>query len=150
MRACARVLLLLLLPALLPSAHAVGVSVAPIFSDGMILQRSAPTAIFGGNATALAAVTVVVSEGRSGVRLGSGGGHADANGSWVVELAAPFVAAATNTTVTIFSDGRAPATLRGVAWGDIINPPPIHTHTHTHVDTWTHTRARAAVSPLFS
>ena len=93
-------------------------ALASIFSDGMILQRASPTALFGVNATALSDVTVVV-EGHDGARLGSGSGHADANGTWVVELAAPFIGANTNTTVSIRGDTTV-VTLRGVAWGDIV------------------------------
>ena len=95
-------------------------SVAPIFSDSMILQRLAPTKVFGRNATANAAISVAVFDS-GGAHLGSGSGRADANGSWVAELAAPFVPASPSTRVVVSEGGGGSSlTLRDVAWGDVV------------------------------
>ena len=83
-----------------------------LFADGMLLQRGEATVIWGVGATAGATVTVSV-HGVTGV----GTTTAEKSGEWRATL--PPVGAMESTSLSV-SDGTSSATLRDVAFGDLI------------------------------
>ena len=97
----------------------------PLFSDGMILQRDAATKVWGVGAKPGATVTVTVKPASAGsggggdrsLALSTAAATAGDDGAWTTTLTP--VAAAASTTVTA-TDGAATATLRDVAFGDVL------------------------------
>ena len=91
---------------------------AAVFNHSMILQRNAPTALWGGGAGSDAIVTVHVHDGET--KVGTGTGPADVNGTWSLVLDSPYVAAFASTTVVVSTNGGLSATLQDVAFGDVL------------------------------
>ena len=90
---------------------------APLFADGMILQRGSTTQVWGAGAAAGAAVTVTVGSGPSAKTATS---TATATGSWQATL--PDTPATLSTTLSVRASGSSSAatSLRDVAFGDVL------------------------------
>jgi hypothetical protein len=87
----------------------------PLFANGMILQRDAPTKVWGDGAAAGAKVTVTV--GDSTNLLGFVTSTAGVSGNWTVTL--PKTPATKSTTMKA-TDGTSTIALKDVAFGDVI------------------------------
>ena len=88
-----------------------------LFADGMILQRGSNTAVWGEGAKPRSTVTVSVGTTTADVVGAIATTTADVVGGWRVVL--PTVEAAESTTLSV-TDGESNATLRDVAFGDVL------------------------------
>lgn len=103
---------------------------APLFSDGMILQRDSPGVKVWGTSLSNGSVTVRVLDASGNDILSSGSGQVDSQGFWVVELKTP-VPARTATILSAVLQRRetpgghifhadAETRLHSVAWGETL------------------------------
>ena len=125
---------------------------SPLFSDGMILQRDViGTKIWGlsmynSTKTTTAVVNLFVLDDdatdASGGVLSKVSAAVDGNGNWMASLTTPVPAKQSTTIVASVSVNGAPvganATLRNVAWGDVlicggyVRIRSVHTGTREH------------------
>ena len=94
---------------------------APLFADGMVLQRDQATNVWGSGAAPNSKVTVSVqhpaaSSSASVAVILRSSAQANAQGDWTTTVT---VAAANSTTLTA-TDGHSTVTLNDVAFGDVI------------------------------
>ncbi len=106
-----RLLLLAALGALAPAAHA-DVTLHPLFTDHMVLQRDAEVPVFGTAGPNEKVTVTLAADGESGVVEAT----ADDKGAWTAKL--PKRAAGTGLTLTVKSGDQSVA-LKGVAVGDV-------------------------------
>ena len=91
---------------------------APLFASGMILQRDAPTKIWGNSTNLDDAVTVYVLDADGETVLSNATAQSDhATGAWVATLPLPGVPAKPTTQVMAMDSDGNTAYLESVAWG---------------------------------
>ena len=92
---------------------------APVFADGMILQRGSGTKLWGVGASPHASVVLTLTDtaAPAGARQLNGTAVATVNGSWLVVM--PSLVAAHDTRIEV-SDGASRASLAGVAVGEVL------------------------------
>ena len=94
---------------------------APLFASGMILQRDAPTKIWGNSTNLDDAVTVYVLDADGETVLSNATAQSDhATGAWVATLPLPGVPAKPTTQVMAMDSDGNTAYLESVAWGDVL------------------------------
>ena len=106
-----------------PISYGFGNSTNPgLWADGMILQRDAPTSVWG---TGPANTTVVVSvTAQNHTVLSRIEAYTDSSGHWFAQLATP-VPASRGTTLTVAgatwsASSAGSASIKDVSWGDVI------------------------------